>query len=443
MSEAVQTRRSTLEPQETAQPEPEESRISAMGEVAREIFGDDPAAVRRWVEYWSQSRKRNQALLDAFAPLALLDFQGKRVLDIGCGAGGMAELIGPRCRLYAGGDYHHHVLKFSPQVDNSSFMQCSGLDLPFACGSFDFIFAFDVIEHLPGGPRWHLRFLQEMRRVLSPTGMLLLTTPNLLYPREGHTGLYFPQYLPLALADRYIAWRNPAFLREHHSFAEIQLLTPGRLRRCLKQSGLAFLHDLPCGLDRSDYRKLFPWRGWLTRLGLGWYPHAEFWGLIVRREMRAKLRTKLRHQWYYEQHQPSGQEERDFGPIIDFEQGGGSRQIGAGWYWHERDKKGFRWTSKSATCFLQSPGGLPYLQVHGYSPRSNRLEAVVDGTLVGVHLIDEGEEFRLQYLMPEEEAQLREVEIRCSRTFRSQDDQDDRDLGVMIFSLGMAGQLQS
>jgi SAM-dependent methyltransferase len=65
----------------------------------------------------------------------------------------------------------------------------SASNLEFAVGScsappdgpFDLIVAFEVIEHLP---EWRV-FLQEARRVLSPGGQFLVSTPNKLYYAES------------------------------------------------------------------------------------------------------------------------------------------------------------------------------------------------------------------------------------------------------------------
>lgn len=429
----------------------------SLEETARQIFGaEDTASIERWVGYWRESRLRNERLLDSFERLVLLDFKQKSVLDIGCGTGGLGELIAGQCGLYVGGDYHGHVLQFAAPGGNRHYLQCSAPSLPFADRSFDYVFAFDVIEHLIGGRPWQLQFLRELRRVLRPLGMILFTTPNRLYPYEGHSQLYFPHYLPAGLSDRYISFFNPGFLREHHSFSEIKILTPRALLGLLQGSGLAFLHDLPCGLDRQEFLREFPVRGWMAYTGLAWVPHAEFWGILVGREHRSALRLKLKKNWHYEHNQPSALAPSDFGPCIDFGVSPSNHQLGPGWHWYEREsrpsrKAGFpvppltapaayRWTTKEAVCYLESRSPVRYACVYGYSPRDNWAEVWVNGIRVGEHEISGGSDFKLQYLIPFQDTAGRifEVSVRCARAFQPDDPRDSRNLGLMIFSIGLS-----
>jgi ubiquinone/menaquinone biosynthesis C-methylase UbiE len=46
--------------------------------------------------------------------------------------------------------------------------------LPFKDNSFDVVWASEVIEHVADTARW----LSEVRRVLAPSGRLLVTTPS-------------------------------------------------------------------------------------------------------------------------------------------------------------------------------------------------------------------------------------------------------------------------
>jgi SAM-dependent methyltransferase len=110
--------------------------------------------------------------------------RGKRALDAGCGAGyGSAELaksaasvvgldVAPEAVAFARANYASPNLRFE---------QASCAALPHPAGAFDLVVAFEVIEHIEN---WR-EFLQEVRRVLAPTGQFIVSTPNLLYYTES------------------------------------------------------------------------------------------------------------------------------------------------------------------------------------------------------------------------------------------------------------------
>ena len=110
--------------------------------------------------------------------------RGKRVLDAGCGAGyGSAELAGEADSV-VGVDVADQAIAFATahyQLPNLRFERASCTALPHAAGSFDLVAAFEVIEHLEDWPA----LLAEARRVLSPNGQLVVSTPNRLYYTES------------------------------------------------------------------------------------------------------------------------------------------------------------------------------------------------------------------------------------------------------------------
>jgi ubiquinone/menaquinone biosynthesis C-methylase UbiE len=126
-----------------------------------------------WAEHFAR-----YAFARTFAPQ-------KRALDIGCGAGyGVAELalaarqavgIDLACEAIAYAQAHYR------KSTNAAFIQASATALPFANESFDLITAFEVIEHLID---WR-GLLEEAKRVLSATGLLLISTPNKHYYAES------------------------------------------------------------------------------------------------------------------------------------------------------------------------------------------------------------------------------------------------------------------
>ena len=108
-----------------------------------------------------------------------------RVLDAGCGSGyGTAHLAGLDPALQVVGmDHSEEALAYARghyAGPNLRFTHGDCLALEFADGEFDLVVAFEVLEHLTEPAS----FLQEARRVLRPSGHLLVSTPNRHYYSE-------------------------------------------------------------------------------------------------------------------------------------------------------------------------------------------------------------------------------------------------------------------
>ena len=110
--------------------------------------------------------------------------RGKRVLDLGCGAGyGAAELARVADRV-TGVDVAPDAVEYARAqytAENLAFEEGSATHLTYADGSFDLVVAFEMIEHLED---WR-GFLTEARRVLAASGQLIVSTPNRLYYTES------------------------------------------------------------------------------------------------------------------------------------------------------------------------------------------------------------------------------------------------------------------
>jgi len=108
--------------------------------------------------------------------------EGKRVLDAGCGTGyGSAELARV-AKIVIGLDLSREAVEWAGRnYSEPAFLNGSCTMLPFCEGAFDLVVAFEVIEHL----HQQTSFLAECRRVLSPGGLLIVSTPNSLYYAEA------------------------------------------------------------------------------------------------------------------------------------------------------------------------------------------------------------------------------------------------------------------
>lgn len=147
---------------------------------------------------------------------------GARILEIGCGGGGLLRLLRARGAMVIGVDTQESALFLAQRRDETcrrgnaaSACGCLLLSswvriaedgaLPFHNASFDAIVGQHVIEHLPDIDA----ALREWHRLLKPNGRLALATPNARYPDPAH----------FADADH------------------VHIFTPNELRRALENAG--------------------------------------------------------------------------------------------------------------------------------------------------------------------------------------------------------------
>jgi ubiquinone/menaquinone biosynthesis C-methylase UbiE len=102
---------------------------------------------------------------------------GLSVLDVACGSGYGSARLAEHARQVIGVDCDHRVVRNATLRYGSKscrFLTADACRLPFDDGAFDCIVSFQTIEHI----RNDLGFVRELRRVLSPTGVCMVTTPN-------------------------------------------------------------------------------------------------------------------------------------------------------------------------------------------------------------------------------------------------------------------------
>ena len=103
---------------------------------------------------------------------------GKQVLDVACGEGYGASMLANAAARVTGVDIDAeavlHAQSTYGSVSNLFFVRGSATALAFVDASFDMVVSFETIEHLAEQEQ----MLSEIRRVLRPEGILVISSPN-------------------------------------------------------------------------------------------------------------------------------------------------------------------------------------------------------------------------------------------------------------------------
>jgi 2-polyprenyl-3-methyl-5-hydroxy-6-metoxy-1,4-benzoquinol methylase len=142
---------------------------------------------------------------------------GGRVLDAGCGGGGMPLSLAEEAAQVVGIDpinrFGDAGVKLGRErgLQHLQFALADGMALPFATGAFDLVLSHAVIEHVADAGL----YLRECARVLAPGGRVYLSTA----PYLSFAGAHLPRLripVPIHLLfGRPIAFATFTFLARH------------------------------------------------------------------------------------------------------------------------------------------------------------------------------------------------------------------------------------
>lgn len=157
----------------------------------------DDAAIRFLAVLWGEGYLSPGGSEEVDRVLEGLELGGRRVLDLGCGAGGVTLHI---AKAYdpaqvVGFDVEAPVIERArvaavrSGLANVSFMQSAAGRLPFLDGSFDVVFSKDALVHVPD----KAAIFREVFRVLAPGGVFAAS--DWLISHDGEPSADMKAYL--------------------------------------------------------------------------------------------------------------------------------------------------------------------------------------------------------------------------------------------------------
>ena len=193
----------------------------------------------------------------------------RRILDVGCGTGTMLSYLASYGRAQ-GVDIDEEAIGYCRDRGLTDVRLGSAETLPFEDGSFDLVTVLDVVEHLDDDAA----ALREIRRVLRPGGMVLMTVPAhpFLWGDQDEVNLHKRRYVAPQVRERLTA---TGFDVLRLTYINAFMFAPIALVRMLRR----LEHRIRPKIEsQSDFR--YPAPGPLNFL-LGWVFGAE--APIVRR----------------------------------------------------------------------------------------------------------------------------------------------------------------
>lgn len=161
---------------------------------------------------------------------------GKRMLDIACGEGYGTEILAATAAYAVGVDIDAQTVDHARKRyvrENLSFTVGTCEHIPLPDRSVDLVVSFETLEHTDQ----HEQMLSEITRVLTPDGVLLVSTPNRAIYRAAN-GLPNPFHMKelelpefIELLGRYFANTHPSGQRVAYG----SLIAPLESRRSLNE----------------------------------------------------------------------------------------------------------------------------------------------------------------------------------------------------------------
>ena len=194
----------------------------------------NPKSLKFELNYYLSTLNRAEKIFDILNYFVKIDLKNKKVLDAGCGSGGISLLLSKRNVNCIGIDSDTGRINLAKKIAKQKGIKAKFVagDLnknAFQEGSFDIITAIDFIEHVDSR-----KMILTLMKYLNKEGMLIFKINNFLFPYEPHIKVLFLHYLPTRLIDSYLRIFYADFFRHYSSYEEIKIPTYFELKRILE-----------------------------------------------------------------------------------------------------------------------------------------------------------------------------------------------------------------
>lgn len=190
--------------------------------------------------------------------------EGKTVLDLGCGWGGVVFHAATQASRAVGIEPDTERLDIARALQKETgaaqveLLEGVGEKLPFPDNTFDIVASYQVLEHVQNPAQ----VMAEVARILKPGGTFHFSTPNYMAFYEPHYKVFWLPLLPKSIARFYLKLRG----RKPDFLAHINYVNPIAIRKMLRHSRLRFT-DLHLQSAIAKCQRILAHRlGWLP----GW-----------------------------------------------------------------------------------------------------------------------------------------------------------------------------
>jgi ubiquinone/menaquinone biosynthesis C-methylase UbiE len=153
---------------------------------------------------------------------------GDKILDVVCGNGRFLKLLRSENIDYIGVDASEKLIKIAKQkYPRNKFLVANALKLPFSKDSFDKVFLIAVLHNVPS-EKFRLQILKEIKRVLKPGGLLILTVWH-IWRKEAIALILKYLFLKLVgkskldIKDVFKPWGERKINRYYHFFTKREI----------------------------------------------------------------------------------------------------------------------------------------------------------------------------------------------------------------------------
>jgi len=204
--------------------------------VETQFWNQDKAA------FFALGEARAVTLIDPVLSAHRIGGPGAAAIDLGCGVGRFTQALGRRFGAVIGLDVSEDMVALATEAARGlpglSFMATNGIALPLPTGSADFIWSYEVIQHMPSHDVI-LSNLREVARTLRPAGYALLhfRTAHAYPAALWHIARLLPA--PLMRALKRAAGKDP--LTADASWRGASPVSKAKIRQMCKAAALTIV----------------------------------------------------------------------------------------------------------------------------------------------------------------------------------------------------------